>query len=121
MPEYDYYMVEYYDYAEEHAGKTASPDVYGVICKNVSFANASTVLVNEAAKSIQELGFGATIYRMDYDFIIVKYYDGEIKRYRRFYIEDYDEACIEDNDDFCEDDDSFDDVREEDVDEDEGW
>lgn len=91
------YTVRYHDYAATPIGEVASPDSYGTIQKYVSWEGASTAIVNEAAKFMDELDC-AHIDRIEKTFITVKYYEGKIDRYRRFYFENCDDADFEDND-----------------------
>ena len=91
------YTVKYHDYAATPIGEVASPDSYGTIQQYVSWEGASTAIVNEAAKFMNELDY-AHIDRIESTFITVKYYDGKIDRYRRFYFENCDYEDFEDND-----------------------
>lgn len=95
------YTVKYHDYASVNIGGIASPDVHKTVREYVSWENASTLIVSEAAKFIHELsdiGQSAFINRITSTFIVVKYYEGEIDRYRRFYFENCDDADYDDND-----------------------
>lgn len=91
------YTVKYHDYAATPIGEVASPDSYGTIQQCVSWEGASTAIVNEAAKFMNELDY-AHIDRIESTFITVKYYEGKIDRYRRFYFENCDDEDFEDND-----------------------
>ena len=91
------YNVKYHDYAVIPLGETARPDVHRIIQTYVSLEGANTAIVNEAAKFMNELNF-AHIDRIEKTFITVKYHEGKIDRYRRFYFENCDDADFEDND-----------------------
>lgn len=93
------YTVKYHDYASVPIGEVANPDIHETIRENVSWESASTAIVSEAAKFVHELsdvGQSAFIDRIESTFIVVKYYEGRIDRYRRFYIENYDDDDMED-------------------------
>lgn len=95
------YITKFHDYASVPIGEIANPDVHETIQKNVSWEEASTLIVSEAAKFIHELcdaGRSAFINRIESTFIVVKYYEGEIDRYRRFYFENYDDDDTDDMD-----------------------
>lgn len=92
------YTVKYHDYAATPIGEVASPDSYGTIQEYVSWEGASTAIVNEAAKFMNGLDY-AHIDRIEKTFITVKYYEGKIDRYRRFYFENCDDADFEDYND----------------------
>lgn len=100
---WDSYIVKYHDYAVIPIGETASPDVHVTVQENVSWTDASTAIVSEAAKFIHELGDAGkkgVIDRIESTFITVKYYEGEIDRYRRFYFENYDDDDADDMEDY---------------------
>ena len=84
------YTVRYHDYAATPIGEVANPDSYGTIQEYVSWESASTAIVNEAAKFMNELDY-AHIDRIEKTFITVKYYEGKIDRYRSFYFENCDD------------------------------
>ena len=93
------YTVKYHDYASVPIGEVANPDIHETIRENVSWESASTAIVSEAAKFVHELsdaGQSAFIDRIESTFIVVKYYEGRIDRYRRFYFENYDDDDMED-------------------------
>lgn len=101
---WDSYIVKYHDYAVIPIGETASPDVHVTVQENASWKDASTAIVSEAAKFIHELGDAgqsAFIDRIESTFIVVKYHEGKIDRYRRFYFENYDDA-VDDMEDYDE-------------------
>lgn len=89
------FTVKFHDYAMVPVFAEAYPDIDKIICTNVDWTDASTTLVREAAKAIDDLGSikgqSASVHRVDSSMIVVKYYDGGIERYRRFYIENYDD------------------------------
>lgn len=96
------YIVKYYDYALVPIGEIANPAVREIVRKNVSWENVSTLIVGEAAKFVNELadaGKTAFIDRIEKTFIIVKYYEGKIDRFRRFYFENYDDDDADYDDD----------------------
>lgn len=87
------HTVRYHDYAAMPIGEVANPDIHETIRENVSWESASTLIVGEAAKFVNELadaGKTAFIDRIEKTFIVVKYYEGKIDRFRRFYFENYD-------------------------------
>lgn len=93
------YTVKYHDYASVPIGEVANPDIHETIRENVSWESASTAIVSEAAKFVHELSDAdqsAFIDRIESTFIVVKYYEGRIDRYRRFYFENYDDDDMED-------------------------
>lgn len=97
------YTVRYHDYAATPIGEVANPDVHETIRENVSWESASTAIVSEAAKFVHELGDAgqsAFIDRIESTFIVVKYYEGRIDRYRRFYFENYDGDGADDMEDY---------------------
>ena len=97
------YTVEYHDYAVIPIGETASPDVNVTVQENVSLKEASTAIVSEAAKFMNELGDAGQSAFIDWiesTFIVVKYYEGKIDRYRCFYFENcYNNDGMEDYED----------------------
>nr|DAK53823.1 MAG TPA: hypothetical protein [Caudoviricetes sp.] len=93
------YTVKYHDYAATPIGEVANPDIHETVRENVSWESASTLIVSEAAKFVHELvdaGQSAFINRIESTFIVVKYYEGKIDRYRRFYFENYDDDDADD-------------------------
>lgn len=97
------YTVKYHDYAAVPIGEVANPDIHETILENVSWESASTTIVSEAAKFVHELGDAgqsAFIDRIESAFIVVKYYEGKIGRYRRFYFENYDGDGADDMEDY---------------------
>lgn len=97
------YVVKYHDYAATPIGEVASPDVHETVCENVNWEGASTLIVSEAAKFVHELGDAgqsAFIDRIEKTFIVVKYYEGKIDRFRRFYFENYDDDDADDMEDY---------------------
>ena len=97
------YTVKYHDYAAVPIGEVANPDVHEIVCENVNWESASTTIVSEAAKFVHELGDAgqsAFIDRIESTFIVVKYYEGKIDRYRRFYFENYDGDGADDMEDY---------------------
>lgn len=105
-----FYSVRYHDYASIPIGETARPDVHVVVDRFMEYDKARTLIVSEAAKFMNELRY-SHVDRIEKTFITVMYYEGKIDRYRRFYLENENEYDGPD----------FDDVREEEEDEDEGW
>ena len=49
------YTVRYHDYAAMPIGEVANPDIHETIRENVSWESASTLIVGEAAKFVNEL------------------------------------------------------------------
>lgn len=97
------YTVRYHDYAAVPIGEVANPDIHETIRENVSWESASTAIVSEAAKFVHELSNGGQsvfIDRIESTFIVVKYYEGRIDRYRRFYFENYDGDGADDMEDY---------------------
>ena len=97
------YTVKYHDYAATPISEVANPDIHETVRENVSWESASTLIVSEAAKFVHDLadaGQSAFINRIESTFIIVKYYEGKIDRYRRFYFENYDDDDADDMEDY---------------------
>lgn len=99
------YSVKYHDYASVPIGETARPDAYEVIDRFMEYDDARTLIVSEAAKFIHELGDDShigIIDRIEETFLTVRYYEGKINRYRRFYLENSDDDAMDDMEDYDE-------------------